>query len=359
MDDKNKTIKPKRVTLGKMMTNDKESSGDRRGGLPVWALVVICAAALTVIALVLYFVVFAGGRQAPPETAPATAASATPEPTPSQQPTPSPTRVPTATPAPTPSTMWGAKFPGKFTDGEVVKDESSYRSANISVDITNVQKDGVTYFLADIYITDLKYFRSAFASGKYKGEREYVYKIAQDNNAVIAINGDYYKVNAGPVFKNGEAYRDSVLKDVLVMFKDGTMRTYESGEFEMDKLKADAWQMWTWGPMLLRDGKPMTEFNLPDSIGGFNPRTAIGYYEPGHYVFVTVDGRQGGYSKGMKLPELSQLMYDLGCSAAFNLDGGASTQMAFMGEVFNKPSGDRMDCDILYITDTPEASPAE
>jgi exopolysaccharide biosynthesis protein len=45
---------------------------------------------------------------------------------------------------------------------------------------------------------------------------------------------------------------------------------------------------------------------------------------------------------------------DLGCKVAFNLDGGASAQMAFMGEVLNQPSGDRMDCDILYITDTPE-----
>lgn len=350
MEENNKGSGPRRVTPAKIIIDDKDLSAKHRRGLPVWAIVVICVAAVAVIALTLYFFVFANGGQAAPPAAATPAASATPDPTPS----PAPTPVATVTPEPTPSTMWGARFPDKFTDGEVIKGENSYKSANVSVTVDKVQKDGLTYFAADVYITDLKYFRSAFASGKYKGQREYVDKIARDNNAVIAINGDYYKTHTGPVFKNGEEYRDGELEDVLVMFNDGTMQTYTKDEFDMDKLKADAWQIWFWGPMLLKDGQPMTEFNLPDTIGGANPRTAVGYFEPGHYVFVVVDGRQTGYSKGMKLPELSQLMYDLGCKAAFNLDGGASTRMAFMGEVIDQPSGDRMDCDILYITDSPE-----
>jgi exopolysaccharide biosynthesis protein len=39
-----------------------------------------------------------------------------------------------------------------------------------------------------------------------------------------------------------------------------------------------------------------------------NPRSAIGYYEPGHYCFIVVDGRQNGYSDGMTLDELAQTL---------------------------------------------------
>lgn len=282
--------------------------------------------------------------------------TATPEPTPTPTPLPTqtPTPVPTITPEPISSTMWGANFPDKFTDGEVIQDENSYKSAHVNVAVQKVQKDGVTYYLADIYIADLKYFMTAFADGKYQGDREYVYKVAQKKNAIIAINGDYYKVNAGPVFKNGEFYRDEKYKDVLVMFKDGTMQTFTKDKFDMNALKGNAWQIFTWGPMLLKDGEPMTKFNLPASIGGANPRTAIGYYEPGHYVFLTVDGRSKD-SKGMSMTELSQFFHDLGCKVAFNLDGGGSAQMAFMGNEINQPcSTYRKDCDILYIADEKE-----
>jgi exopolysaccharide biosynthesis protein len=122
-------------------------------------------------------------------------------------------------------------------------------------------------------------------------------------------------------------------------------------EFDYDTVTAaGAYQIWTWGPMLLDDGQPMTEFNMPDTIGGANPRSAVGYFEPCHYCFVLVDGGQGSYSEGLRLPELSQLMYDLGCTEAYNLDGGHSSEMAFFGEFVNHPEGGgRRYSDIVYI----------
>jgi exopolysaccharide biosynthesis protein len=140
------------------------------------------------------------------------------------------------------------------------------------------------------------------------------------------------------------------------MFKDGAMKTYSNDEYDKDKLEAmkdDVWQIWTFGPMLLKDGQPMSEFNLQKKIGETNPRTAVGYYEPGHYVFVTVDGRQPGYSDGLDMEDLSKLMYDLGCKEAFNLDGGGTTQMAFMGEEINQPSVHRKAREALCIVDEP------
>ena len=102
--------------------------------------------------------------------------------------------------------------------------------------------------------------------------------------------------------------------------------------------------------LLDANGQPMTEFN--SNVNRANPRSAIGYYEPGHYVFLLVDGRQPGYSSGMTTEEMSQLFYDMGCKVAYNLDGGQSAVMTYNGAVANKPyNGGRSISDIIYITD--------
>ena len=249
-------------------------------------------------------------------------------------------------------TAWGDKFKNKFTTGKVVKTANSYKSANINVTIKKVKKDDAVYYVADIYLSDLKYFKTAFAKGKFgSGYHDSTDTIAKENNAILAINGDYCGDNAGPVVRNGVLYRDEIFRDVLVMNNDGSMQTYSAQEFDMDKIKKEgAYQVWTFGPMLLKDGKPMTKFN--STLNPKNPRTAVGYYEPGHYCFVVVDGRQPGYSNGMELQELSKLFYDLGCKAAFNLDGGQSSEMALMGKLVNQPyDGGRSTSDILYIAD--------
>lgn len=57
-----------------------------------------------------------------------------------------------------------------------------------------------------------------------------------------------------------------------------------------------------------------------------DPRTAVGFTANNRIILMTVDGR--GTSAGLSLPELAQVMIDLGCVEAMNLDGGGSTQMA-------------------------------
>lgn len=280
----------------------------------------------------------------PPETAPAIT-SASPDIT---------ERTPGQTPGATVDPNdWRAKFADKFTDGAVEQDENGYKSANINISIQKVQKDNITYFVADIYVGELKYFKTAFPKkADVMGEREFTDTVAKEVGAILAINGDHCVDNPGPVVRNGQLYRNQKSSlDVLLMNYDGSMQTLSPEEFDIEKVKTEgAYQVWAFGPMLLKDGQPMTDFNMPDTIGGANPRTAVGYYEPGHYCFVLVDGRQPGYSEGMTLKDLSQLMADLGCTAAYNMDGGRSAEMAYLGELKSHPmDGRRSTTDILYI----------
>lgn len=243
-------------------------------------------------------------------------------------------------------------FSASFPDYDTgVGKEGSYQSDNVRIAVDRIERDGITYFVADIWIRDIRCLRTAFAQGKYgKSITDTIDNIAADNGALLAMTGDYYGARSkGIVIRNGLLYRDTLFEDVCVLYVDGTMETFEKRDFNIDDaIAAGAYQAWSFGPQLLEGGQPMTSFN--SAVRAANPRSAIGYYEPGHYCFVVVDGRQEGYSKGMKMSELSQTMYDLGCEAAYNLDGGQTAALYFDGGIINRPylNGRRMS-DIVYI----------
>lgn len=330
----------------------------KSGKIPVAKLIItdVLVAALLLNAFALYYFILprdlSGGAQQLPEQRSAGEAEAVQESAADAEIFSSIDATADTQAEPEKDTSWAEKFAGKFTGGAVEQTENSYRSGNISIGIEKVERDGVTYYVADIYLKDIKYFRTAFAKGTFgSGIHAATDVIAEENGAVLAINGDYSGSNAGPVVRNGVLYRDEVYQDALVMYNDGSMQAFSADEMDMDSLnEAGVWQVWTFGPMLLKDGQPMETFN--STLSRKNPRTAVGYYEPGHYCFVVVDGRQPGYSEGYTLKEMSQLFYELGCKAAFNLDGGQSSGMAFMGEFVNRPyNGGRGTSDIVYIAD--------
>lgn len=75
-----------------------------------------------------------------------------------------------------------------------------------------------------------------------------------------------------------------------------------------------------------------------------HPRTAVGVSADGHtLILLVIDGRQPAHSVGVTLPELADLMLELGAHDAINLDGGGSTSFylrrADGSVVTNQPSG--------------------
>lgn len=246
------------------------------------------------------------------------------------------------------------KFADQYTDTVVVT-ENSYSSPDISITVSEAALGRTNYYLADIYVRDITCFQSALARGTYgSGFRDSIEDMALLNNALLAVNGDYYgNTSEGVVIRNGVIYRANHTScDVCVLYYDGTMRVMPGSSFSVEEAVAQgAWQAWTFGPALLdTDGTVLTSFDSTGRIISANPRTAIGYYEPGHYCLVVVDGR--GESAGITLPDLSRLFYDLGCKAAYNLDGGNSSIMVWNNEIINEPSGGgRESSDALLIAE--------
>ncbi len=93
------------------------------------------------------------------------------------------------------------------------------------------------------------------------------------------------------------------------------------------------------GPYLVKDNEIFVDMTAQklNSVGGRNPRTAIGYTADNHIIMLTADGREGA-SIGLTLVELANLMKELGCVNAMNLDGGGSTVMYVKGQVVNRPA---------------------
>ena len=269
-------------------------------------------------------------------------------------PTPEPTPVPTAEPV----GSFRNKFADKFTDGEVINTKKSYRSANLNVTLSErfIESMDSKVYLVDIYVADISCLRTVFARDKYgRAYTEGITKVAKRTKSVFTMNGDYYGARSyGAVIRNGKLYRDQkVIRDVAVLYWDGRMKTMTPKQFNARKaMQQGAYQSWYFGPRLLdSDGKALTSFNVEDSITRSHPRSVIGYFEPGHYCFVTVDGRIQT-SSGARLRDLAKLMESLGCKAAYNLDGGQTTQLAKGAKVVNHPTdGGRDSSDYIILVD--------
>ena len=223
----------------------------------------------------------------------------------------------------------------------------------------------LVYFVIDFYVRSLENFRTAFAQGVYHdlnmGKKDdTVMNMAKENNAVFAINGDFTSFrNDGVTWRNGILYRDKRRVELAVLFDSGEMEILTHAQYTAltDEQKSHIWQTVNFSPALLIDGEyaPTTQRG---NILNRHPRTGIGYFSPGHYCFVLAEGRQPGYSNGVRLWEFAQIFKDLGCITAYNTDGGASSVMAFYGEQVNQPAWKgRATDDIFYLVDSADIVP--
>jgi len=144
------------------------------------------------------------------------------------------------------------------------------------------------------------------------------------------------KASANPILipKNGYVISGpkSVLNQLLVK-KDAKLTINTNPEWKNVK------HIISGGPYLVKDGDVYVDMTAEKlgSIGGRNPRSAIGYTSDNNLVLVAVDGREGS-SIGMTLMELAGFMKSIGCTNAMNLDGGGSTVMYVKGKVVNNPA---------------------
>ena len=235
----------------------------------------------------------------------------------------------------------------------------TYSDSKSKITVTQYRAYDSNIYVADVEVTDGTSILSAFANNTYgRNITDTTSDMAEENNAVLAINGDYYGARqSGYVIRNGVVYRSQGSNgEDMVIFKDGSLSFISESDTTTDSLmQKQAWQVLSFGPVLVENGEVAVSEN--DEVGmamASNPRTAIGTVAKNHYLFVVSDGRTSE-SAGLSLYELANFMKSLGATNVYNLDGGGSSTMVFQGEVVNNPTtngnkiSERAVSDILYI----------
>ena len=247
------------------------------------------------------------------------------------------------------------------TATNVSTSDTSYSDDNISITLTKKTVSNTQVYIADITVSSAEYLKTALAQNTYGTNVTAKTSVtAANNNAILAINGDYYGANStGYVIRNGVVYRDTVREDSsngdLAIYKDGSFKIIYEEEISAEQLVKDGVvNLLAFGPSLVENGEIVVNTNseVGQSMAS-NPRTAIGIIDENHYIIVASDGRTSE-SQGLSLYELAEVMKSYGVKTAYNLDGGGSSTLYFNGQVINKPTtngniSERAVSDIVYI----------
>jgi len=259
------------------------------------------------------------------------------------------------------SSSSNAEAASKASETATVTD-NSYSDDNISVTLTEKTVSNTQVYISDVTVSSSEYLKTAFAQNTYGNNvTAKTSETAANNNAILAVNGDYYGANTtGYVIRNGVVYRDTVREDSsngdLAIYKDGSFKIIYEDQVSADQLVKDGVvNLLAFGPSLVENGEIAVDTNseVGQSMSS-NPRTAIGIIDENHYIIIVSDGRTSE-SEGLSLYQLAEIMKSYGVKTAYNLDGGGSSTLYFNGQVINKPTtngntiSERSVSDIVYI----------
>ena len=222
-----------------------------------------------------------------------------------------------------------------------------YLSQDLRVVITQHKTKGYSWFEADILRRPEGETLHVVTSLNGRGNDPV--KVASENKLVFGINTDYYlirvnyKKKVGLVIRDGKVIRESVGEttgtslpplDTLLLDAEGGFRVDKAGTLDSAKaLELGAKDVLAFGPILIKDG--LLRMLTVSYHHKKEPRTAVGLLGENHYLAVVAEGRLSN-AAGMTLDELGQLMAVRGCTQAFNLDGGHTSALIFMGKRLNK-----------------------
>lgn len=277
-------------------------------------------------------------------------------------------------------------FQGFMNEGEFVDirpEQGIWRFCNKDTRIEikqyktkNADKKNVTYYVADIYVRDgseglvVTPSQEDWPSSVHKAKTVKQSELQKRHDFVFAMNTDYYiyrtdrkdaKVHCGVEIRNGKIIvNDPIQKERstfppyhhLMIMEDGSFEFAMPNELTAEQmLEKGVKHAFTFGPILVKNGEVQRDYK--EKYGYYdNCRSAIGYVEKGHYVAIASEGKLRD-SSGLTLIETAEILKKMGAVQAFNMDGGQTAFMGFMGKQLNRvyartdPYSTRPQCEIL------------
>ena len=208
-----------------------------------------------------------------------------------------------------------------------------------------------TWYEAEIWAAEGENFHMiANNPDKRMTSADYPKNISKKHGVVVAVNSDFaqlryqQKSRMGVIIRDGEILSERTKAnfangfpnlDTLALLPDGDMKVFLSNELKAkDYLEMGAYDVLAFGPYLIRDGE-LNEKGLKKYGTSSAPRTAVGMVEPGHYFLMMLEGRHT-QAKGAGVSWLADKLLEKGCTVGFNLDGGDTACMVFMGKQISK-----------------------
>ncbi len=194
--------------------------------------------------------------------------------------------------------------------------------------------------------------------------------LARQANAVLAVNGDYYKYrgNGICVYQRELCRAELRTTDTCYFNTDGEMLFTKAGQFKnADEVNEyieanDVLFAVSFGPVLVDNGEIQNVgyYALGQVHEGYS-RSAIGQIDELHYFMMNINHTKATPDGG-RIESIAQYMYDFGCQKAYALDGGQTAELVMNGYPVNPVdwSSERMVSDIIYFsTAMPETEEAE
>ena len=267
---------------------------------------------------------------------------------------------------------------GFLAEGEYIEENPEegvwrYAGTDLRIEILRQQteKPKLTWYEAEIWCAEGSAGPRMILADQDAWPRvtEFPYKLARKTGTVLGVSGDFahlraqQKARTGVIIRGGQVLSERTWKansshfpnlDCLALYADGDMRVFDSDEKTAEELLAEgAVDVLSFGPWLIRDGA-LNETALKKYGKSSAQRVAVGMAEKGHYFFMMLEGRIAR-SRGAGISFLAERMLEKGCTVAFNLDGGQTASIVFMGHQLckmdnkNRNLSSRRAADILGV----------
>lgn len=252
-------------------------------------------------------------------------------------------------------------------------DGLSYEDGSLTVVGGRDRAYDTNYLYLHVKIKDASQLRSAAAGAFNSQHTNRGSAIAKRQNAVLAINGDFYSMDAYSVtIRQGVPYRNRPTgEDVLLIDSAGDFHAIKAAasadqvKEKMTQIESDGkkiYNTFSFGPLLMEDNQVLIP-DRPDyqyfKIGAqvHAQRISFSQLGPLEYLIVATDGPDNKDSRGVNVFEIASLTKQVadkfspkGCLISYNLDGGSSSTVILNNEKINAIGGKvRPLSDIIYF----------
>ena len=221
-------------------------------------------------------------------------------------------------------------------------EQTGYHDDSLDVRVETFRRHDTTVMAVYVRLSDPSQLRTAMAAKPPSQKTMVVSSMAKKNNAVLAINGDYFSFHQnGIVVRGGKMWRNRPdgKRDILIIDENGDFTILPQCEKEdFAGYAGTVMHAFCFGPGLVVDGKALTSLEHAD-VGNApakaTQRIALGQTGPLEYLIIATEGPENKGSVGFTILQMAELCQEMGCINAYNLDGGSSSSVVLGGKKIN------------------------